>query len=339
VGIVTRNGEWCLPYCFKSLISQTIQPDEYVICIGPSNDKTEELVLDFISKISVPTKVLYDKDGIGTGYARNTVLNESTSKYLSWVDSDYILAPNWIEVVYHLIDKYNFDVLVVDEDNLIEITKNEFLARSDPLNLIEVSDGDVSWGSTYHAHVLMCDTARGVGGYDPFFVRGQDTDIAVRYHAAGIKGMLCTELYILHLGLLRYSTKILYRPTFLRFLYKYGIGYVFSEGRGSVQCIGFLIRIFTSISFLGVLIHCLFNLPTTPPLVTLGTSLLLLFTGVIRVHARRHGFRTINLHLFIIQLGKCIGEWYTMYTILTFKGRREFGYGKNIITKQKEVFG
>lgn len=334
IGIATRNAEECLPGCLRSLAAQTIQPAEYVICIGPSSDRTEDLVMEFKKSIGVPTKIIYDIGGIGTGYARNAIVEEATQEYISWVDSDYLMPPNWVEVITDLIEGFDFDTLEMNENNIIEVTKEKLLQMKgiEPIN---ITTPTISWGTAGHSHVFKRNTALRIFGYDPFFARGQDKDMGIRYKAVGIKGMICKELFFIHSGLLDYS-KTLDRTTFFKFLYKYGPEYVLFGGACTEQALGFLVRSGVLFSFLGATVFALIGLPVIYPLSLSVLFFVVLCVGAQLLHGSSHGFSKVEPRYFVGQLGKCISEWQVLYQILVFKNRSRFGYGRDILRKLRQ---
>lgn len=330
VGIATRNAEWCLPYCFMSLNEQTVQPDEYVICIGPGDDKTDELVQEFVNQTTVPVKILRDEEGVGTGYARKSIVENATQEYVCWIDSDEIYPSNWIEVILLLIGKYRFDILNRSTNNWEEITLKEFLQTGEKLpNDIDVSSLSLKWGAPHHVCVVKRDIVIRVGNYDPFFPRGQDEDLRIRLNVIGIKGIVCKELHFLHIGLLDRYSKMFVRSAFFRFLYKYGFKYMLLGGVHTEHSLAFLVRSVFMVSLLGLIFGPFIGVPFLCPLIILLISVGGLLSGVVFKH-RSLGFK---LSLYIIQLGKCFGEYYTLYKILKDKNRKGFGYGKRWLVR------
>ncbi len=337
IGIPVRNSEWCLPYCFSSLGAQIIKPDEYVICIGPSNDKTEELVQRFVNDVNVPTKIIYDKDGIGTGYARKKIIETATQEYICWVDSDDILPTNWVKTILILIRKHRFDGLRVNNENYTEITLNEFLEKGAELpEDINITSLNTGIAKPRNLLVLKRDLIIQIGNYDPFFSRGQDADLVIRLDSIGIECLTCEDLHFFHLGVLQRYTKIFQQGVFFKFFYKYGFRNIFLGGMYAAIVLAFSVRSCVLITLLNVVISQVIGIPLTYPLAMFGLSLIVLFGGQnIRYISSGGIYKLFKPSLYIIQFGKCFGEYYTLYDILRFKNRKKMGYGKNIIRKRE----
>lgn len=74
-----------------------------------------------------------DIDGLGAGYTRRTILNQVTTKWMAWLDSDDYWYPN------HLADLYQ----VAETDESIKYVFSWFDGRNDPLG---------HFGKTYNIH-------------------------------------------------------------------------------------------------------------------------------------------------------------------------------------------
>ncbi len=327
VGIATRNAEKHLPDCFRSLTAQTVEPDEYVICIGPSDDKTEELVHEFVKKTLVPTKIIYDKDGIGTGYARRAIVENSSQEYVAWADSDFIFPSNWFEALVKIVRRCHFDYLRC---------VNTFISPSEAMSMrsegrlpdsVNIPSLEWEFGHTFSVFMVRCEAAIEVGNYDPYFVRGQGFDLTVRLNALGYKGITCREMNIYHVWTRGSFRKSLTRSVYFRSLYKYGLGYVFLGGKHREQLVAFLLRscVVFSIPLLGL---CLITgKPITIPLLMLLGGFGVLAVGITMQ-------RGVSPGMYANQFGKCFGEYYLLYKILTNRNKPKRGYGKKYLRRR-----
>jgi glycosyltransferase involved in cell wall biosynthesis len=324
VGIVTRNAEWCLPNCIRTLKAQEVQPDEYTICIGKSSDKTEEIVKNFAKNIGVPVNIIYDNEGIGTGFARKSVVESSTKDYIYWVDSDVILPKNIIKFIYFLIEKYKFDTFNVTPNygtRQINVKQaKEMYEKNQFPKLINLDKAIISTIKPRNVHIFKRQIVLDAGNYDPFFKRGQDEDIDIRLNFLGIKSITSQDFFYLHYGVLDQYNKMLISQVFIKFLYKYGIRFAFFGGDHTEQFLAYLVRTAFLISFISIFV-CLFI--GQSPLLSIISSvgiLLALFFGV----SLRYGFKP---KLYVMQFFKCFGEYYALYMMLKYKNLDKFGYG------------
>jgi glycosyltransferase involved in cell wall biosynthesis len=337
VGIPTRNAEWCLPNCLRTLKLQTIQPDEYVICIGKSQDRTEEIVKEFVKNIGVPVKIIYDNEGIGTGYARKNIIEVASQEYLYWVDSDVILPKNIIETVYFLINTYKFDILNVTPDfKSRQITMKrakEMYEKNEIPQDINISQINIKTTNPKNIHIFKRSIILEAGNYDPFFTRGQDEDLDVRLKFMNIKSIMTDKFFYLHSGVLDQYSKMLISQVYLKFLYKYGFRFAFFGGDHTELSIAFFIRTLILVSMVSTVINFLVGYSVLLPLFIFISLLSLLFIGV----TLRYGFRP---KLYVMQFFKCFGEYYVLYMFFKYKNLEEFGYGwkqtQRLIKHKKE---
>lgn len=324
VGIPTRNAEWCLPNCLRTLKAQTVQPDEYVICIGKSEDKTEEIVKEFAKDINVPTQIIYDDEGVGTGYARKSIVDKANKEYIYWVDSDVILPKNTIEVVYFLINKYKFDTFRVSSDyksRQITVNQaNEMYIKNEFPKDIDLSHISIDITGPRNVHVFKKEIVLAAGNYDSFFIRGQDEDLDVRLNFMDIKSVVSDDFFYLHSGVLDKYGKMFSSQVLLKFLYKYGFRFAFFGGDHTEQFVAFVIRTMILLSMFAMGVSILLNYSIIFPLLSFISLLFLLFGGV----TLRYG---IQPKLYVMQFFKCFGEYYTLYKMLKYKKLDKFGYG------------
>lgn len=328
VGIATRNAEESLPDCLRTLMSQTVQPNEYVICIGPSNDKTEELIQEFVKQTSVPTKIICDKDGIGTGYARKAIVENCTQEYVAWADSDYILPPNWFEALVEITKRCRFDYLeypafdIITPDGVMNMRRE---GRSP--DSINISSLELKHNRPSNILVVRCRAAIEVGNYDPYFIRGQGFDLTIRLNASGYKGVSYEGMNMRHAWRGESFRKSLTRAVYFRFLYKYGLGYAFLGGRHTEHLMAFLLRssVACSVPLFGLCF--ITGVPISVPLLMLLGG----FGSLVAVLTMRRGF---SLGAYVNQLGKCFGEYYLLYKILTDKNKPKGGYGKKFLRRR-----
>ena len=324
VCIPARNSAWCLPDCLKSLENQSIKPNEIVICVGPSRDETERIVRSFKKRSKIPTKIVYDEKGLRTGYARKTLVDNSETETILWIDSDCVAPPNWIEMHLKAIQNHDYDVIsgpqVVVSEGFIQSMRKEKgeldtekirtqkkSVRAYPINII--SNGNCS---------MKKDIILKAGNYDPLFSRGQDWDITIRLRAINAKMAWNNELACLHRAQKNRYARSLKDGTFLKFLYKYGFRYV---SYNPIHFAAFSLRVFLLFSIF------LIALSTIYAKIFLPSLLLLLFSASSLIYGTWKK-RGLNIQSLIVELCKCVGEFLTIFEILGFKDKKGPGYGK-----------
>ena len=107
------NRKQCIEQCIDSVLNQTFQDFEIIVCddgsIDGSADFVENRYLDEISLGKI--KLLRNKENIGQFPTDNRLLAASTSKYVMLLHSDDVYLPNALEHMYTVAEKFNADVV------------------------------------------------------------------------------------------------------------------------------------------------------------------------------------------------------------------------------------
>jgi len=316
-----RNGEWCLPYSLESLLSQTRQPDEILICIGKCTDNTEKIVLDFQKRCPVPTVILYDREGIGTGYAMKILTERAMGDVVLWIDADHIKPKDW---VYQIVKYFE------DDPDLVYLRERGEENSSSSMSYFKPPETEYIRSITYDTKHYISpsgmmafkrDNVINVGNFDPLFVRGQDLDMTVRLIFSNSKGGVCTP-YGHHFGVngQKNMWKPLKTPTFFKFIYKYGWRYCFIDRYGFFALLLRSTFIFSTLSLIFSIIL------KNPPIFLL--SILGLFTFITGFFL---GFkiekRKLTFNILLVQILSGVGEYYQIYCLLTKEDKPRLGYG------------
>lgn len=323
VCIPARNSEWCLPECLNSLETQSVKPDEYVICVGPSRDKTENVVKNFLSRSEVLVKIVYDEMGLGTGFARKTLVDNVSNPYILWIDSDCIAPQNWIEAHRKLLQTHNYDVISgkqigVSEKAVQEIKKNAALTEINMSSLSTYPINTITQGNC----LMRRDVVLKAGNYDPLFTRGQDWDMTIRLRAMEASMGKCEKLICLHRGWRGKYVKSFKGGTFLKFIYKYGLKYALYN---PMHLASFSLRASFLLSMFFLTASIIYTNLFLP-------SILLLFSSLTGLIFGKYKKRGLKLRHLITELCKSFGEFLTIIEILSYKHREKFGYGKTYLT-------
>lgn len=98
--ICTYNRAKFLPRALKSLQKQTFKDFEVIVVDDGSTDNTKSVVKKFGF-----AKYTYQKNR-GVGVARNTGINKSHGKFITFLDSDDAYLPKHLEFRFKYIEKY-----------------------------------------------------------------------------------------------------------------------------------------------------------------------------------------------------------------------------------------
>lgn len=121
------NLENYIENCIKSLIAQTYNNIEIILINDGSTDNSAK-ILDKYSRLDKRIKLIH-KNNEGVSKARNTGLNESNGKYITFVDGDDTVDENYVEFLYRSLIDNNADISIcghrdLKNENIIFETKD-----------------------------------------------------------------------------------------------------------------------------------------------------------------------------------------------------------------------
>ena len=148
-----------LQECWKSIINQTFRNIEIILVDDGSTDGSGELC-DELSKQDKRVIVIHRKNG-GLSAARNSGIDVCKGEYITFVDSDDVIAPNMMEVLVSAINETGADVVQCEsiryekDFDEIELGDNKFQVKTFPGNAFVGSESykDVSWAKLYKRSV------------------------------------------------------------------------------------------------------------------------------------------------------------------------------------------
>lgn len=107
---VYNTPEEDLERCFKSILRQTFKDYKVYIIDDGSNGLTKSFLDEFVQdKPNFYVKHILNG---GVSNARNVGIDLSSSKYLTFLDSDDTLVENFLEEAFGLIQKYDLELVV-----------------------------------------------------------------------------------------------------------------------------------------------------------------------------------------------------------------------------------
>lgn len=99
------NAELFLKPCLDSILGQTYSDFELILVDDGSTDNSG-MICDVYSQRDQRVRVFHQKNS-GQSKARNTGLRKSAAEWIVFVDSDDVLHPQMIEVLYDIVKKCN----------------------------------------------------------------------------------------------------------------------------------------------------------------------------------------------------------------------------------------
>ncbi len=99
-----------LPRCVDSILAQTFTDFELWLVDDGSPDKCGE-ICDEYAKRDSRIRVIHKQNG-GLSDARNAALDKATGEYISFIDSDDWVAPDFLESLYGALTRNNADLAI-----------------------------------------------------------------------------------------------------------------------------------------------------------------------------------------------------------------------------------
>lgn len=127
--ITSYNREDMICTAIESVVNQTYKNIEIIVVDDYSKDNTKEIVNSYINRHSEANiKFLINEQNMGANYSRNRGVENSTGKYISFLDDDDEYYPTKIEEQVSLMKKYNDKAIVYCGFNICR--KNEQVAQT-----------------------------------------------------------------------------------------------------------------------------------------------------------------------------------------------------------------
>lgn len=120
--IPVYNIKKYLRQCLDSVINQSFQNTEIIIINDCSTDGSYNIIEEYQKKYPDISVVSLEKN-LGLGNARNEGLKIATGKYIVFIDSDDWVKPDYIEILYSNITKYNCDLIIANHYTFDDKTK------------------------------------------------------------------------------------------------------------------------------------------------------------------------------------------------------------------------
>jgi glycosyltransferase involved in cell wall biosynthesis len=126
--ISTYNRPDALELCLKSILRQTVQPFEVVICDDGSTAETKDLITKYQEQTSIPIiHVWQPDDGFKVGQIRNKGIAQVMSNYVIQVDGDIIMHKHFIKDHLAICREGFFTTssrVLLSEKNTVTLLKN-----------------------------------------------------------------------------------------------------------------------------------------------------------------------------------------------------------------------
>lgn len=186
--MATYNCEATLKDSIDSILSQTFQDWEFVICDDCSKDSTYAILKDYERKYPDRIVILQNEKNSKLSFSLNHCLDNCKGEYIARMDSDDISVENRLEKQVNFLDAH-------PEYSLVGTAMTPFNEKGDrPVRYAKIepdSTDMLNRSPFFHATIMMRREA--YDQIDRYLVskrttRAQDYDMWFRFFAHGLKG-------------------------------------------------------------------------------------------------------------------------------------------------------
>jgi len=188
IGVCVRNCESLLGDAIKSISEQDFPHDvtEVIFVDDGSTDKTLSVIKKETQELKPAAKVFH-QEWKGLGKTRNVVLNNSTAKYIVWVDGDMQLSRDFVRLQVDFMEK-NPNVGVAKGSygmypaNVVSTLENMEFITTNSSEMRKVDSNPLGTGGSIYRVKALKD----IGGFNENIKgAGEDADAEYRIKAAG----------------------------------------------------------------------------------------------------------------------------------------------------------
>lgn len=134
IGIPVYNGENFIQETLESLLNQTFDDFELIICDNASSDRTEEICRDYAARDG---RIRYYRNDENLGAAKNYNLTFELARgeYFKWAAHDDLYAGEFLEKCVEILDNHPGVILCYSQEYWIDENGNTIKNHSNILNL------------------------------------------------------------------------------------------------------------------------------------------------------------------------------------------------------------
>lgn len=185
VVIPVWNREHCIVDAVQSVLAQTHPHLECIVVDDGSTDATADRVRRAFG--DDPRVRLLPADHRGVAAARNRGVAAATGRFVTFLDSDDLMAPARIERQLATLQDPAADAVIGRQEQVEPEVGRPAWVESHP----------EWWNGYYHTSVLVeTGRVRAVGGYDERLTIGEDLDLIARLAGAGVRILPLEEVVV-----------------------------------------------------------------------------------------------------------------------------------------------
>ena len=114
IGFPVYNVEKFVHQSLTSILDQDFDDYEIIVVDDCGNDKSMAIIENLSSSHPKGNsiRIIKHEKNAGLAQARNTAINNASGKYIYFIDSDDVIVPNAIKILYDTAEKYQAEVVI-----------------------------------------------------------------------------------------------------------------------------------------------------------------------------------------------------------------------------------
>lgn len=202
--IPVYNGERFIGNAIKSVISQTLQPNEIIVVNDGSTDDSFR-ILNELQTRHKQIKVV-DQENKGVSYARNKAVELCSSDILVFIDTDDCWHPQKLEIQLEKLQQHDLDMICTNviqiSDSDSTLPKYDLIYDSDKINTKVFSLEEIIYEPHLTTSSVMVKNSvfNYVNGFDVNFRTAEDqafyVDVAIKFKVGCVDAALTYKRYV-----------------------------------------------------------------------------------------------------------------------------------------------
>ena len=143
--VPVHNVEKYIKDCLISILKQSYRNFEAILVVNNSSDSSENICRQFATKDSRFKVITLEAGGISL--ARNEGLSYAQGKYIAFIDSDDIVHPDYLSLLYQTITNEDAGIAICNYKNITEdsLYKNLFFKNDHNIPTVSYSSRDMMY--------------------------------------------------------------------------------------------------------------------------------------------------------------------------------------------------
>ena len=155
IGIPVYNVEKYIRLTMDSVLAQTFQNIEILICDDCGTDSSMDIIQEYqqTHPRGKDIRIIHQPCNMGIGVARNAMLKEAQGRYFYSLDADDAIEENTIELLYNTAKKYDAQIVYGSYDRIFQKDDQTYKTVAYPYPLKVFTEPDDYADYVYHVGI------------------------------------------------------------------------------------------------------------------------------------------------------------------------------------------